>query len=163
MPFLLGIVIIIILGLISGLSSLIEDIKYKIKPYLDDRKSNKSISLKDEELNNLLTQVVSFFIISAICGIIGYLLAKYTSADIKKYIILGICCPSGYVVLNKVTEFLYKYFQDLYELLSLVTIGIFALICNILKIIISAYVGIIVFPILIIYFFIALIIIVKEK
>ncbi len=37
MLFLLGIVIIIILGLISGLSSLIEDIKYKIKPYLDDQ------------------------------------------------------------------------------------------------------------------------------
>ena len=157
MPFILGVLIIIAVGLISGLSSLIEDIKYKVESYSKTKKIKKSLSKKDEKLNELLKQVVVFFLISVICGIIGYLLAKYTSSNIKKFIILGICCPWGYIVVDKITQFLYKYFKDLYELLSLISIGIFAALCFILKVIASAYIGIIALPIVIIYFFIALI------
>ena len=105
MPFILGVLIIIAVGLIRGWSSLIEDIKYKVESYSKTKKVKKSLSKKDEKLNELLKQVVVFFLISVICGIIGYLLAKYTSSDIKKFIILGICCPWGYIVVIKSHNF----------------------------------------------------------
>lgn len=161
MPFILGISLIIIVGIISGAYLLTEDIKKEIKYRLATRKK-KPISVKDKNLNNLLIAVIVFLVSSIICGIIGYLLAKYTSSNIKKFIILGICCPAGYIIVNKVTELLYEYFEDLYNLLSLITFGIFALFCFVLKVIISAFVGIIALPILIIYFFIALIKISKD-
>lgn len=163
MPFILGVLIIIAVGLIRGLRSLIEDIKYKVESYSKTKKIKKSLSKKDEKLNELLKQVIVFFLISMLCGIIGYLLATYTSSNIKKLIILGICCPWGYIVVDKFTQFLYKYFKNLYELLSLVTFGIFAVLCFILKVIASSYIGVIALPIVIIYFFIALIKISKES
>lgn len=163
MPFILGISIIIILGIVSGLYLFKEDVKREIKYRLNTRKTSKPISEKNKKLNNLLMQVIAIFLVSILCGIVGYLLAKYTSSNMKKFVLLGICCPCGYILVNKFTEFLYKYFENLYDLLSLITLGIFAIICFILKVIASAYVGIVALPILIIYFFIALIKISKEK
>ena len=42
MPFILGVLIIIAVGLIRGLSSLIEDIKYKVESYSKTKKIKKS-------------------------------------------------------------------------------------------------------------------------
>lgn len=183
MPFFLGILFILIPSLLGGLwllrkglGNLIKDIKYNIeqRKQIDgisknDKETNNFIT-QNEKLNNLLALVSIFFVVSIISGLIGYLLAKYTSSNIKKFIILGIGLPWGYFGLKLIIEFLetyfrelYRYFEDLYNLLNLITIGIFSIICFVVKIIISAYVGIIALPILIIYFVITLIKISKEK
>lgn len=107
---------------------------------------------KNEEIDEVLTKIFELFIQSIIGAFIGYkFLIDYENNGIK-CIILGICCPWGFYVVHKVAMYIYEYLDSVYKLLALITVGISAILIFILEIYISAYVGIIALPVLLIYF-----------
>ena len=108
--------------------------------------------IRDNELANIYTEVIKIIICSIIGAIIGYLLCKYNQYSLSKGIVLGIACPWGYIVVDKISKILYDMLEDLYNLICLCTLWFYAIIWFFIKIYISAYIGLISGPILAIYY-----------
>lgn len=109
---------------------------------------------KINALTDLLTNIIILFLKSIFGAIVGYLLSKYIKCNEIKGIVLGIFCPWGFIFVDKITKFIYEKFGDLYDLICLITVGIYAVIWFCIKLYISCYIGIIAMPILIIYYII---------
>lgn len=107
---------------------------------------------KDNEINEILVKMAELFIASIIGAFIGYKFFKDLENNEIKGIILGICCPWGFYIVHKIAMYIYEYLDSLYKLLALITVGVSAILIFLLEIYISAYFGIIAFPVLIIYF-----------
>jgi hypothetical protein len=71
--------------------------------------------------------------------------------------VLGVACPWGFVVVNKIAMFIYDYIGSLINLLALITVGFFIIICFLVELYISCYVGIVAMPVMIIYYVIKII------
>lgn len=108
--------------------------------------------IRDEELVEIYIKVLGIFLLCIICAIVGYFFCKENKYNSIKGIIMGIACPWGYVVVDKVSKLLYDKLEDLYKLVCIVTIGIYAIIWFIIKLYISIYIGLIVGPIMAIYY-----------
>lgn len=109
---------------------------------------------RDEHLSKIYEQVIILFGLSIIGGIIGYLFCKDNQYPIINGIILGIACPWGYIFVDKLSKTLNSLpaINDLYRLVCLITFGIYAILWFIIKLVLSAYAGMIVGPIIAIYY-----------
>ena len=122
---------------------------------MDEEKLKKiKEKIRDEELIKLYKNVLGILLICIICAIIGYLFCKENEYNKIKGVIMGIACPWGYIVIDKVSKLLYDRLEDLYKLVCIVTIGIYAVLWFIIKIYMSMYVGLIAGPIMAIYYII---------
>ena len=120
---------------------------------MDEEKLKKlKEKIRDEELIKLYEKVLGILLICIICAIIGCLFCKENEYNQIIGIIMGIACPWGYIIIDKVSKLLYDKLEDLYKLVCLVTIGIYAILWFIIKIYISMYVGLIACPIMAIYY-----------
>ena len=108
--------------------------------------------IRDEELIEIYKKVLGIFLLCIICAVIAYFYCKENQYKPIRGIIMGIACPWGYVVVDKVSKLLYDKLEDLYKLVCIVTIGIYAIIWFIIKLYISMYVGLIAGPIMAIYY-----------
>lgn len=108
--------------------------------------------IRDENLKEIYIKIIKILICSSIGAIIGYSYCKYSNYNYIFGILLGIACPWGYILVDYISKMLYSFLEDLYKLVSLITFGIYAIAWFLLKIVISAYVGLVTAPILVIYF-----------
>ena len=108
--------------------------------------------IRDEELIEIYKKVLGIFLLCIICAVIAYFYCKENQYKPIRGIIMGIACPWGYVVVDKVSKLLYDKLEDLYKLVCIVTISIYAIIWFIIKLYISMYVGLIAGPIMAIYY-----------
>ena len=83
---------------------------------------------KINALTDLLTNFIILFLKSIFGAIVGYFLSKYLEFNEIKGIFLGIFCPWGFVFVDKITKFIYEKLEDLYNLICLTTVGIYAVI-----------------------------------
>ena len=104
--------------------------------------------IRDEELIEIYKDVIKIIACSIIGAIIGYCFCKDNQYTPIKGILLGIAWPWGYIVIDRISKFLYSYLEDLYHLVCLCTVGIYVVIWFIVKVYISAYVGLVAGPIL---------------
>lgn len=108
--------------------------------------------IRNEHLYDIYIKVIKLFILSIIGAVIGYFICKYNQYPIINWIILGIACPWGYMVVDKASEALNSAIDDLYILVCLITFGLYAIVWFIIKLIISAFVGLVAGPIIAIYY-----------
>lgn len=108
----------------------------------------------NEELIEIYKKTLGIFLLCIICAIVGYFFCKENEYNPIKCMIMGIACSCGYVVVDKVSKLLYDKLEDLYKLVCIVTIGIYAIIWFIVKLYISMYVGLIAGPIMAIFYII---------
>lgn len=107
---------------------------------------------KDKELKEIYIQIGKLIICSIIGGVIGYAFCISNGYNPMKGVILGVACPWGYIIVDMLSKSLYSVLEDLYKLVCLITFGIYAIAWFILKLCISALVGLIAGPIIAIYY-----------
>ena len=122
-----------------------------------------SRKLRENEIETIFSKLIELLILSIIGGFVGFSFCKYNQYNIAFGIVLGIACPWGYVWVNYVSKRFYDFFEDLYILISIVTFGLYAILWFLVKIFISAFVGIIAMPILIVYYIYNIILALKKK
>ena len=122
-----------------------------------------SRKLRENEIETIFSKLIELLILSIIGGFVGFSFCKYNQYNIAFGIVLGIACPWGYVWVNHISKRFYDFFEDLYILISIVTFGLYAILWFLVKIFISAFVGIIAMPILIVYYIYNIILALKKK
>ena len=120
---------------------------------MDEKKLEKlKEKIRDEKLLEIYGKIGKLICLGIIGAVIGYLYFRDNQYNPILGILLGIACPWGYIAIDYLSKALYTVLEDLYKLVTLITFGIYAIAWFVLKIVMSAYVGLAVAPILATYY-----------